>query len=65
MAAAADSSSSQLRMWRTLRRKTVADCFTSFRSSITAAPNPTTVRMKFVSAIARTYARSPPRTRKP
>ena len=53
MAAAADSSSSQLRMWRTLRRKMVADCLTSFRSSITAAPTPTTVRMKLVSAIAR------------
>lgn len=46
-----DSSSSHWRMWRTLRRKMEADCFTSLRRRRTAAVTPTTVTMKLVSAI--------------
>lgn len=49
--AAEDSSSSQLRMCLTLRLKTVADCLTSPFSSITTAPTPATVSMKFVKPI--------------
>lgn len=49
--AAEDSSSSQWRMCLTLRLKTVTDCFTSLLNSITTAPTPATVNMKFVKPI--------------
>lgn len=51
LAAETDSSSSHCRIWRTLRRKMVADCLTSLLRSSTAAVTPATVRMKFVRAM--------------
>lgn len=49
--AAEVSSSSQWRMCLTLRLKTVTDCLTSLFNSITTAPTPATVSMKFVKPI--------------
>nr|ACU16141.1 unknown [Glycine max] len=46
---AAVSSSSQLRMCLTLRRKTEADCLTSLLRRRTTALTPATVSTKFVS----------------
>jgi len=46
---AADSSSSQLRMCLTLRRKMEADCLTSLLRRSTTALTPATVRTKFVN----------------
>lgn len=47
----ADSSSSQLRIWRTLRRKMAADCLTSLLRRRMTALTPATVRMKLDKAI--------------
>lgn len=49
--AAEDSSSSQWRICLTLRLRTVTDCLTSLLNSITTAPTPATVNMKFVNPI--------------
>ena len=49
--AEADSSSSQLRIWRTLRLKMEADCLTSLLSRRMTALTPATVMMKLVKAI--------------
>lgn len=48
----ADSSSSQLRIWRTLQRKMSVECYTLLLSIRTSALTRATVSMKFVKSIS-------------